>query len=185
MKLLKDIALKRVAILLQKNNIVAIYQGRSEAGSRALGNRSFLMSPMNRDNKNIMNIMKGREMFRPLAASVLQQEASKWFDMLGSKESPYMTFSFKCIGNKNKIPAVIHEDGSCRIQTVTKKQNKNYYNIIHEFFKLTKVPMLLNTSFNLAGDALVETPEDAFETFIKSNINYLYFPGEKLLCEKQ
>ena len=176
MKLLKDIASKHVANLLTDNHIVAIYQGGSESGPRALGNRSFLMSPMNKDNKNIMNVMKGREMFRPLAASVLQQEASKWFDMLGMKESPYMTFSFKCIGDKHLIPAVIHEDGSCRIQTVTKK--------IESFYKKTKVPMLLNTSFNLAGDALVETPEDALETFEKSTINYLYFPEEKLLCEK-
>jgi carbamoyltransferase len=185
MKLLKDIASKHVANLLQQNNIVAIYQGRSEAGPRALGNRSFLMSPMNRDNKNIMNIMKGRETFRPLAASVLQPEASKWFDMLGMKESSFMTFSFKCIGDKNQIPAVIHEDETCRIQTVSEKQNKNYYKLIEEFYKLTNVPMLLNTSLNLAGDALVETPEDALETIKKSNVNYLYFPEDKLLCEKQ
>ena len=184
MKLLKGIASKHVANLLIDNHIVAIYQGRSEAGPRALGNRSFLMSPMNRDNKNIMNVMKGREMFRPLAACVLQKEASKWFDMLGMKESPYMTFSFKCIGDKHSIPAVIHKDGSCRIQTVTKKQNKNFYKIIESFYKKTNVPMLLNTSLNLAGDALVETPEDALETFQKSTINYLYFPEEKLLCEK-
>jgi len=105
--------------------------------------------------------------------------------MLGMKESPYMNFSFKCIGNKNKIPAVIHKDGSCRIQTVTKKQNKNYYEIIKCFFKITNVPMLLNTSFNLAGDALVETPEDALDTFNKSKLKYLYFPEEKILCEKQ
>ena len=185
MNYLKNIQIKYISELLSKNNIVAIYQGRSEAGPRALGNRSLLMSPINKENKDIMNKFKGREMFRPLAASVWQQEASKWFDMLGMKESPYMTFSFKCIGDKNKIPAVIHEDGSCRIQTVTKKQNNNYYNIINEFYKLTKVPMLLNTSFNLAGDSLVETPEDALETFNKSKLKYLYFPEEKILCEKQ
>lgn len=184
MKLLKGIASKHVANLLIKNNIVAIYQGRSEAGPRALGNRSFLMSPINRDNKDIMNVMKGREMFRPLAASVLQPEANKWFDMLGMKESSFMTFSFKCIGDKNMIPAVIHEDGTCRIQTVTKKQNKYFYKIIEDFYKETNVPMLLNTSLNLAGEALVETPEQALETFQKSTIKYLYFPEEKFLCEK-
>jgi len=185
MTYLKNIQAKYIADLISKNNIIGIYQGRSEAGPRALGNRSFLMSPIKKENKDIMNKFKGREMFRPLAASVLQQEASKWFDMLGMKESPYMTFSFKCIGNKNKIPAVIHKDGSCRIQTVTKKQNKNYYEIIKCFFKITNVPMLLNTSFNLAGDALVETPEDALDTFNKSKLKYLYFPEEKILCEKQ
>jgi carbamoyltransferase len=104
--------------------------------------------------------------------------------MLGMKESPYMTFSFKCIGNKNKIPSVIHVDGTCRIQTVTKKQNKNYYNIINEFYKLTKVPMILNTSFNLAGEALVETVDDALITFKKSKLNYLYFPELKILLKQ-
>jgi carbamoyltransferase len=184
MNYLKNIQVKYIAELISKDNIVGIYQGRSEAGPRALGNRSLLMSPIKKENKDIMNKFKGREMFRPLAASVLQQEASKWFDMLRMKESPYMTFSFKCIGNKNKIPAVIHVDGTCRIQTVTKNQNKNYYNLINEFYKLTKVPMVLNTSFNLAGEALVETVEDALITFKKSNLNYLYFPELKILLNQ-
>lgn len=176
MKYLKNIHNKDVAKLLLNNKIVGFFQGRSEAGSRALGNRSLLMSPLKKENKDIMNNYKKRELFRPLAASVLQQEASKWFDMLDMKESPYMTFSFKCVGDKNKIPAVIHVDGTCRIQTVTKKQNKNYYNIINEFYKLTKVPMLLNTSFNLAGEPLIENIEDALNTFKKSNLEYLYLP---------
>ena len=96
-----------------------------------------------------------------------------------------MTFSFKCIKNKNKIPSVIHKDGSCRIQTVNKKQNKYFYKIIESFYRITGVPMLLNTSFNLAGDSLVETPEDAMNTFKKSKLKYLFFPEEKILCEKQ
>jgi carbamoyltransferase len=185
LKVLNNIKTKLIAKLLFKNNIVGIYQGRSEAGPRALGNRSLLMSPIKKENKDIMNKFKGREMFRPLAASVLQQEAGKWFDMLGMKESPYMTFSFKCIKNKNKISSVIHKDGSCRIQTVNKKQNKHFYKIIEGFYKITNVPMLLNTSFNLAGEPLVETPEDAINTFKKSNLKYLYFPEEEILCEKQ
>lgn len=185
MKVLNNIQTKSIAKLLFKNNIVGIYQGRSEAGPRALGNRSLLMSPIRKENRDLMNKFKGREMFRPLAASILQQEANKWFDMLGMKESPYMTFSFKCIKNKNKIPSVIHKDGSCRIQTVNKKQNKYFYKIIESFYKITDVPMLLNTSFNLAGDSLVETPEDAMNTFKKSELKYLFFPEEKILCEKQ
>ena len=185
MRVLNNIQIKSIAELLFKNNIVGIYQGRSEAGPRALGNRSLLMSPIRKENRHLMNKFKGREMFRPLAASILQQEASKWFDMLGMKESPYMTFSFKCIKNKNKIPSVIHKDGSCRIQTVNKKQNKYFYEIIESFHKITNVPMLLNTSFNLAGDPLVETPEDAMNTFKKSKLKYLFFPEEKILCEKQ
>ena len=183
MKYLKNIHHKEVACLLLKNKIVGLFQGRSEAGSRALGNRSLLMSPLDKKNKDKMNIYKNRELFRPLAASVLQQEANKWFDMLGMKESPYMTFSFKCIKDKNKIPAVIHVDGSCRIQTVTKNQNKHYYNLINEFYKLSKVPMLLNTSFNLAGDPLIESIEDALDTFKKSNLEYLYLPELKTLLK--
>lgn len=185
MNYLKNIQPDFIAKLLINNNIIGIYQGKSEAGPRALGNRSLIMSPINKDNRDIMNKFKGRELFRPLAASVLQKESQKWFDMLGMKESPYMTFSFKCIGDKNKIPSVIHVDDSCRIQTVNKKQNKYFYSIINCFFKLTKVPMLLNTSFNLAGESLVETPEDAIETFNKSNLQYLYFPEEKILCERR
>jgi len=181
MKYFENISFKEIANLLLKNKIVGLFQGRSEAGPRALGNRSLLMSPLNIANKNKMNNYKQRELFRPLAASILQQEAGKWFDMLGMKESPYMTFSFKCIKNKNKIPAVIHVDGSCRIQTVTKNQNKHYYNLINEFYKLSKVPMLLNTSFNLAGDPLIETIEDALDTFKKSNLEYLYLSELKML----
>ena len=185
MKVLNHIQTNLIAELIFKNNIVGIYQGRSEAGPRALGNRSLLMSPIRKENREIMNKFKGREMFRPLAASILQQEANKWFNMLGMKESPYMTFSFKCIKNKNKIPSVIHNDGSCRIQTVNKKQNKYFYKIIKSFYKITNVPMLLNTSFNSAGEPLIETPEDALNAFKKSNLTYLYFPEEEILCEKQ
>jgi carbamoyltransferase len=181
MKYLKNIHHREVAGLLLNNKIVGLFQGRSEAGPRALGNRSLLMSPLKKENKDIMNNYKKRELFRPLAASVLQQEASKWFDMLGMEESPYMTFSFKCIGNKNKIPAVIHVDGSCRIQTITKKQNKHYYYLINEFYKLSRVPMLLNTSFNLAGDPLIESIQNALDTFKRSNLEYLYLPELKIL----
>jgi carbamoyltransferase len=184
MNCLKNTDLDTIVTLLLKNNIIGFYQGRSEAGPRALGNRSFLMSPMKKENKNIMNKFKGREMFRPLAASVLQQEANKWFDMLGMKESPFMTFSFKCIKNKNKIPSVVHVDGSCRIQTVTKKQNKYFYNLIKIFYEKTKVPMLLNTSFNIAKDPIVESPNDAINTFKKSDLKYLYFPEIKTLISK-
>jgi len=183
MNCIKNTGLDKVTDLLIQNNIVGFFQGRSEAGPRALGNRSLLMSPMKKENKDIMNKYKGRELFRPLAASILQQEASKWFDMLGLKESPYMTFSFECIGDKNKIPSVVHVDGSCRIQTVT-KENKYFYNIIKSFYTKTNIPMLLNTSFNIAGDPMVESPKDAIDTFKKSNLKYLYFPEIKTLFTK-
>jgi carbamoyltransferase len=182
-KCFKNTTYIQIAKLLFNNKIVGLFQGRSESGPRALGNRSLLMSPLKKINKDLMNNYKKRELFRPLAATVLQKECHKWFDTLGMKESPYMTFSFKCIKNKNKIPSVIHVDGSCRIQTLTKKQNKHYYCLIYEFFKLSNVPMILNTSFNLAGEPLIETIEDALNTFKKSNLEYLYLPELNLLLQ--
>ncbi len=182
-KCFKNITYIQIARLLLSNKIVGLFQGRSESGPRALGNRSLLMSPLKKINRDHMNNYKKRELFRPLAATILQKECRKWFDTLGMKESPYMTFSFKCINSKNKIPAVVHVDGSCRIQTLTKKQNKHYYCLIYEFFKLSNVPMILNTSFNLAGEPLVETIEDALNTFKKSNLEYLYLPELNLLLQ--
>jgi len=183
MKCLKNTGLDKVTDLLIQNNIVGFFQGRSEAGPRSLGNRSLLMSPIKKENKDIMNKLKGREMFRPLAASILQSEADKWFDMLGIKQSPHMTFSFECIADKNKIPSVVHVDGSCRIQTVN-KDNNYFYDIIKLFFKKSNIPMLLNTACNIAGDPMVESPKDAINTLNKSKLKYLYFPEVKILISK-
>jgi carbamoyltransferase len=185
MKLNESINTDEVAKLVNNNNIIGIFQGRSEAGPRALGNRSFILNPCIESNKDKMNLFKGRELFRPLAASVLEQHAEEWFHMLNIKKSPYMTFSFKVRENKkNLIPAVVHCDNSCRIQTVNKEENLYFYELINHFYKLTSIPMVLNTSFNLAGDPLVETVEDALNTFDKSNLNYLYFPELKILLSK-
>ena len=175
MNCIKNTGLDKVTDLLIQNNIVGFFQGRSEAGPRALGNRSLLMSPMKKENKDIMNKYKGRELFRPLAASILQQEASKWFDMLGLKESPYMMYAVKTLENKvDLIPAINHVDNTCRIQTLSKDQNPRFYDLIKEFENLTNVPILFNTSFNLAGDCIVETIDDAIHTLKKSKIDCLY-----------
>lgn len=172
--------------LLLEQNIVSIFQGRSEAGPRALGNRSILFDPRNPDAKDIVNKVKKRESFRPFAASVLAEEASYWFDMRGLKESPYMMYAMNAhVDVWGLIPGVLHVDKTCRIQTVTKTQNKHYYNLIFEFFKETKVPMLFNTSFNLAGDPLVHTIDDAIDTLKRSEIEYLYLPElEELITIK-
>lgn len=174
-----------VARLLVDKKIVALFQGRSESGPRALGNRSMLYTPMDPNGKDHVNRVKGREYFRPLAASMLLEHANEWFDMIGVEESPYMTFSFTCREDKKHIiPCVIHVDGSCRIQTVTREQNVHYYNLIGAFNLMTGVPMLLNTSLNLAGEPLVETIDDAFKTFAKSEIDYLYLPELSILVSK-
>ena len=167
---------------LTNQKIVGLYQGRAEAGPRALGNRSLLLDPRIKNGKDVMNKVKQREWFRPFGASILEEEAHKWFDMAGLKDSPYMLYAVEALkGVEEKIPAVIHVDNTCRIQTVNEKQNPVLYRILKLFNEKTGVPILMNTSFNLAGDALVETPEDAIDTFENSDIDYLYFADIKRL----
>jgi len=171
---------KDVANLLVQGNIVAIAQGKSESGPRALGNRSILFDPRVSNGKDIVNKVKRREYFRPFAGTVLLEHASDWFDMDRLDESPYMMYAVDVLKEKqDKIPAITHVDGTCRIQTLKKEQNKNYYNLISEFYELTKVPILFNTSFNLAGDTMVENIDDAFKTMRNSEIEYLYLPEIK------
>ena len=166
-----------VVELLLNKNIVTFFQGRSENGPRALGNRSILFNPTYLDGKDFVNEVKHREYFRPFAGTILQEHVHDWFDLRGMKDSPYMMYAVNCQpGIEEKIPSIIHVDGTCRIQTVTQEQNKNYYNLINAFYKKTGVPILFNTSFNLGGEPLVETLSDALWTLQQSEIEYLYLP---------
>jgi carbamoyltransferase len=168
--------------LLVRGHIVALFQGKAEAGPRALGNRSILFDPRIKNGKDIVNRIKNRESFRPFAASILLEQVHNWFDMAGLTESPYMMYAVDALdGVANKVPSVIHVDGTCRIQTVTAEHNLAYYNLIKEFYTETEIPMLFNTSFNLAGDPIVETVEDAINCLRKSEIEYLYLPDVKKL----
>jgi len=163
--------------LLRNKNIVAMFQGRSENGPRALGNRSILFDPTVADGKDFVNSVKHREYFRPFAGSILQEHVHDWFDLRGMEESPSMMYAVNCQpGVVEKVPSIIHVDGTCRIQTVTHDQNEHFYNLIKEFYKVSGVPILFNTSFNLGGDPLVETLEDALDTLARSEIEYLYLP---------
>jgi len=174
-----------VVDLLQAKNIVAMFQGRSENGPRALGNRSILFDPTFKDGKDFVNEVKHREYFRPFASSVLAEDVHDWFDLRGMEDSPSMMYAVNCKeGVDEKVPSVIHVDKTCRIQTVTKEQNLHYHNLISEFKGRTGVPMLFNTSFNLGGEPLVETLEDAFNVLAKSDINYLYLPEYECIIEK-
>ena len=165
-----------VNLLLQKN-IVALFQGRSEAGQRALGNRSLLFDPRISNGKDLVNQIKKRENFRPFAGTILLEESHKWFKMFALKESPYMQYAMDAYENAiEQVPAIIHADNTCRIQTVTQDQNEHFYNLINCFFEKTGVPMLLNTSFNLGGEPLVETFNHAVYTLKNSMIEYLYLP---------
>ena len=173
-----------VAKLISEKNIVALYQGRSEAGPRALGNRSILYDPTDPKGKDTVNKVKGREWFRPFAGSMMQEHFEEWFETYGMEESPFMMYAmdFK-LEKHGECPAITHVDGTCRIQTVTKEQNEAYHTLIDEFRKITGVPILFNTSFNLAGEPLVETLEDAMRTIKNSDINYLYLPEQGLLVK--
>ena len=177
-----DACYNGVAKLLTEGKIIAIYQGRSEAGPRALGNRSILFDPRRVDGKDYVNKVKGREWYRPFAGTVLSEHVHDYFDMKGLKESPFMMYAVDVLEDKKDIiPAITHVDGTCRIQTVTKKQNLHYYNLIDAFYKKTGVPILFNTSFNLAGDCIVESYEDAIKALNNSDIDYIYFPEFNIL----
>ena len=132
-----------------------------------------------------ITILKKRESFRPFAGTVLHEHADEWFDMRGLDESPFMMYAVNVAADKiKKIPAVCHVDDTCRVQTVTEEQNKHYYNLIKAFKDITGVPVLFNTSFNLAGDPLVETIDDALVTLYRSKLKYLYLPELGVLVTK-
>lgn len=181
----KNVVYHEVAEIIANKNIVALFQGQSEAGHRALGNRSILYDPRDPNGKDFVNKVKKREWYRPFAASVMLEHAHVWFDMAGLKESPYMMYAFDVLKDKKHlIPCVVHVDNTCRAQTVSQSQNPHFYNLISAFNDLTNIPMLFNTSFNLAGEVLVETKEDAIDTFNRSDIKYLYFPETQELFTK-
>tara|TARA_B100001057_G_scaffold493373_1_gene587656 strand:- start:686 stop:1285 length:600 start_codon:yes stop_codon:yes gene_type:complete len=174
-----------VAKIIADRKIVAVFQGRSEAGPRALGNRSILYDPRDPEGKDRLNMVKNRETFRPFACSILLHHAHNWFDMGGLTESPFMMYAVKAQPHAyDKIPAVLHVDKTCRVQTVSLSDNENYFRLIDAFYQHTKTPLVFNTSFNLSGDPLVETPEDALECFEYSMIDYLYFPEVQKLRRK-
>jgi len=173
--------LKDVMHLLKKGNVVGLFQGKSEAGPRALGHRSLLLDPTLPRGKDIMNTIKKREWFRPFACSILEEKADEWFEMVGIKKSPYMMYAFQAKKIAiEKTPAIIHVDNTCRVQTVTEDENKVLYNILKNF----KVPLIMNTSMNLAGDAMNETLDDALITLRQSPLKYIYLPQQHTLIEK-
>lgn len=168
--------------LMRNKNIVAIFQGRSENGPRALGNRSLIFDPTFQDGKDYVNSIKNREYFRPFAGSILEEHVDDWFDLRGMKSSPHMMYAVNCKpGIAEKIPSIIHVDGTCRIQTVNETDNPLYYRLIKTFYEKTGVPIVFNTSFNLGGEPLVETLEDALWTLQQSQLEYLYLPEYKKL----
>ena len=173
-----------VADLLSTGKSVAVFKGKAEAGPRALGNRSILFDPRNPNAVEIVNKIKNREWYRPFACMVLEEDAHLYFNMNGQTKNKFMTVSFSATDlAKEKIPGVLHVDGSCRIQTIDTSDGI-VYDLLKKFREMTGVGVLLNTSFNLAGAPLVETPKDALLTLENSPLDYVWFADGNILRGK-
>jgi carbamoyltransferase len=174
---------KKTADLIYKNQIVGWFQGRMEFGPRALGNRSILANACNPSMMDILNKrVKFREDFRPFAPAVLIEKAQEYFDI--EFESPYMLFISQVKnGMEQKIPSVTHVDKTARVQTVSKSQNPRFYKLIDEFNTISGVPVVINTSFNIRGEPIVCTPDEAYNCFLKTDIDFLVMGN--FLIEKE
>ena len=170
-----------IAECLTQGKVVAVYNGMAESGPRSLGNRSILFDPRRLDAKTVINKIKKREWYRPFACSILEEYFDDYFYTLGLKKSEFMTMSFDV--KNNKIPGVTHVNNSCRVQTVN-NDILHLYEVLKSFYLKTNIPVLLNTSFNLAGEPLVDSPEDAINTYERSDIDILWFPEKKIMLSK-
>ena len=163
--------LNNTAKLISEGNIIGWYQGKMEWGPRALGNRSILADPRDEKMKDVLNEkIKHRESFRPFAPSILEEYVSEYFDL--DRPSPYMLLVSK-VKKPDKIPAVTHVDGTGRLQSVSREVNPLYYDLINEFYKLTGIPVIINTSMNVMGEPIVNTPEHAHNMLIKTDMDCL------------
>jgi len=170
-KLERQELLTSTAKLISDQNVVGWYQGRLEWGPRALGNRSILADPRKAKMKDILNEkIKHRESFRPFAPSILEEYTSEYFEL--DVPSPYMLLVAK-VKKPDKIPAVTHVDGTGRLQTVSRNANPLYYDLIKEFYKLTGVPVIVNTSMNVRGEPIVNTPEQGYTMLKKTEMDYI------------
>lgn len=191
-----------IANYIANGRVVGWFQDRMEFGPRALGNRSILGDPRSEQMQKVLNLkIKFRESFRPFAPSVLEEKVSNYFDFEG--ESPYMlmvadvkkirlnnlkeqkTGFDKLYQKRSELPAITHVDNSARIQTVSKKTNPKYHRLISEFEKLTGCPVLINTSFNVRGEPIVCTPNDAYRCFMRTNMDVLVIGNHVFLKEEQ
>jgi carbamoyltransferase len=177
-----ECTIDEVCDMLVNQKSIAIFEGNPEAGPRALGHRSILFDPRNKDAKQIVNQIKKREWYRPFAGIILESHFDKYFETLGLSKSEYMTINFDAKPETvNLVPGIIHIDNSCRIQTVS---HGFIFNLLTEFYKKTGCPMLLNTSFNLAGESLVQTKDDAIKTLQNSTLDAIYFVDDGKIVMK-
>lgn len=166
-----------VSDLLIKQSVIGWFQGRMEWGPRALGNRSILAAANKREMMDIINSkVKHREMFRPFAPVILREETKKYFitdkNLPISSDYMLLVYPFK-EKMKPKVPAVVHVDGTGRLQTIDRKTNLRYYNLINAYYQKTGIPLIINTSFNIKGEPIVCTPENAVKCFLGTEIDYL------------
>jgi carbamoyltransferase len=167
-----DEMVKAAARRIAGGDVLGWYQGRSEWGPRALGNRSIVVDPRRADMKDILNSrVKRREAFRPFSPSILAERVAEWFE--NDYPSPFMQMTYQVREDKrDAIPGPTHVDGSGRLQTVTAEVNPRYHALITEFDRLTGVPVLLNTSFN-DNEPVVNTPEEAVASFLRARMDAL------------
>ena len=182
-ELSRDELLRRVAQLIADQHVIGWFQGRMEFGPRALGSRSILADARNPENRDRVNLkIKFRESFRPFAPAVLADRCSEYFEL--EEPSPFMLLVAQVRPNKRVIPSVTHVDGSARIQTVDRDTNPLFYDLIAAFDRLTGVPVIINTSFNVRGEPIVCTLADAYRCFVQTGMDYLVF-GDCLLDKRQ
>ncbi|MCP4198480.1 MAG: carbamoyltransferase [Proteobacteria bacterium] len=169
-----DETVKLAAKMIADGLIIGWFQGRGEFGPRALGNRSILADPRRADMKDLLNSrVKFRESFRPYAPSVLETACGDYFS--SSVPSPYMLCAYDTLPDKvGVLPAITHVDGTARVQTVTEQQNPRYYRLIHAIGERTGVPVVLNTSFNIRGEPIVNTVQDALKCFFTTDLDALF-----------
>jgi carbamoyltransferase len=179
----RELLLQKTAKLISEGNIVGWYQGKMEWGPRALGNRSILADPRNEKMKEILNEkIKHRESFRPFAPSIMEEYVSDFFEI--DIPSPYMLMVAK-IKQPEKIPAVTHVDGTGRLQSVSKNSNPLYYDLINEFYKITNVPVIINTSMNVMGEPIVNTPEQAYSMIVKTDMDCIVLGNNLIFAEEK
>ena len=169
--------------VLIKKKVIGWFQGPAEFGPRALGNRSILASPNPIQTKDHINKnVKFREYFRPFAPSILEEQATNYFNI--NQKSEYMLVAFDVkLKMKKKISATVHVDNTCRVQTVSSKSNQKFYDLLKKMYEKTKNPVLLNTSFNVKGQPIVNSPEDAIKCFLKYKIDFLFI-GDYILKKR-
>ncbi len=176
--LTKEDPYTEIAKQISHKKIIGWFNGRGEIGPRSLGARSILADPREERMKEVLNQkVKYRENFRPFAPAILEEEVGRYFENI--RIAPYMLLIANANENaKEEIPATIHVDNTARVQTVNAEMNPDFYSLIHAFYRLTGVPVILNTSFNLAGRPIVETPKDAVDYFLTMSLDGLYLDGD-------